>query len=252
MPPAGLDASPASRRTLPLVFWLLVVRETLTSRDAGRLVRARLSPNRVRVLGAERLPLAGPVVLAANHYGAAHAFDAIAAIALACEQVRPGVLTELALIMGVRAPRRQSMLARWSRALTGHALDRWGRQLLRIPLDNRQASVWALRRWRDVAAQRPTLVFPEGRASTRMGEVRSGSGRWLATLAAPTLPVGVWREPTGDWVVSIGQPIGWARDPELHDLQVGLNIANQLPRALAGNWHARLGRWLGASRADFG
>jgi hypothetical protein len=102
--------------------------------------------------------------------------------------------------------------------------------------------VTALREWRRRVEKHPALVFPEGVARGQLGDIRLGAGRWLAKLPAPTLPVAAWQ--VGEaWTVIVGEPIQWSNRADLHDLQLGLAMAELLPPELAPQWQDLLGRW---------
>jgi 1-acyl-sn-glycerol-3-phosphate acyltransferase len=128
------------------------------------------------------------------------------------------------------------------RAVHGAAMRRWDRHLLRVPWQNATASTIALRAWRQTAATRPLLVFPEGRLSVDLEPVRPGAGAWLARGSAPVVPVGVWWD--GDaWRVRIGPPIAWSARDDLRDAQLQLSLAAVLPPALTQRWAPALAAW---------
>ncbi len=91
-------------------------------------------------------------------------------------------------------------------------------------------------------------MFPEegARASRALfADIRPGAGRWLASLAVPVVPVGVFRSDEG-WRVAFGPPVRWSSRAELRDVQLGLAIASLLPPDLAPRWLPLLERWRAA------
>lgn len=244
-PPAARPAR--SRRIL---FWACFLWQTLRRRRLARLVRLRLGGSAVRAHGLEHLPASGVFTLAANHNGAGHVLDTIAAILAASGCARPDLADRFLLIVGHRPPGRArpapaTRLARWLPRLV---YRRWARHALRIPLGNERASVAFLRAWRRQAGRQPCLVFPEGRAGSHLAAIRPGAGRWLAALGVPVLPVGAWQR-AGEWQVRVGPPIRWSHRAGLRDAQVGLAIAALLPTDLAPGWEPALAAWRRAHAA---
>jgi 1-acyl-sn-glycerol-3-phosphate acyltransferase len=235
-------------------FWAAFVQETLGRRRLARLVRLRLvRAGPVHAHGLLHLPASGAFTLAANHNGERRSLDTIAAVLAAANRARPDLAPRYLLIVGRRAPGRRSsaLVARLCRRLLLYVYARWTRHVLRIPLGNRQPSISSLRRWRDRAGRQPCLVFPEGRAYAALGAMRPGSGRWLAALGVPIVPVAVWYQ-EGVWQVRFGAPIRWSRRHDLRDMQLGLNIAALLPAHLAPGWAAALTAWRDAHMAEAG
>jgi hypothetical protein len=188
-----------------------VIGETLTGRRLARLARLRLPPGQPGVvLGRERLPRAGPFVLALNHYHARHTLDVLAAAARAATASRPDLADQFLIVAGRRAgpaaPRHP--IARLVRWLSERGRRRWAAHLLRLPWRNDGPSIGELRAWR-----------------RRLAE-----------------PVAVWWA-GGVWRVRFGRPIRWSHRADLHDLQIGLAIADLLPDDLADRWRPTLRRW---------
>jgi hypothetical protein len=227
-------------------FWLTLLVETFTGRQVGRVAHRRLGPGQPSgVSGQHWLPETGRFVLAINHGPPGRSLDILAAAILASARSDPG-LTERWLFITGRRPTRPAQglmpltsLGRW---LVQGGLAHWESRRLVLPLDTSRPSIQALRRWRRELTGRPVLVLPEGRASLTLGPVRPGAGRWLASLAVPTIPAAVWWEASG-WQVAFGPPLHWAARPALHDLQLGLALATLLPPALAPDWQPTLARW---------
>ena len=115
------------------------------------------------------------------------------------------------------------------------------RYAVRVPLRNLTPSPVGLRDW--AARGQPIFVFPEGKSRLRLGAVRSGAGRWLASLDAPTLPVGVWWVRGEGWHIRFGSTIRWPTKRYLQDTQLALKLADLLPSDLAPDWQADLARW---------
>jgi hypothetical protein len=231
-----------------LRFWALLVLETLTRRDLARLARTRLGLGQPAVVtGLDHLPRLGTFVLAVNHYDRGLTLDVAAAVLLAAGRARPEVGCQLMIVSGQRArpPARGWLRFHPGLALVDYWHRRWAGHLLRLPWRNRAPSIAALRAWRQRLARQPALVFPEAQASLRFGTIRPGAGRWLGTLAEPTVPVGVWWQ-AGGWQVRFGPPLRWSHRPELHDYQLGLMMAALLPADLAGAWRDDLCRWRAA------
>jgi hypothetical protein len=168
--------------------------------------------------------------------------------------MRPDLAGRYLLVAGVRerGPNARPPLDRAWRELVALAFRRWQGNAIRIPLGNDRTSVAQLRGWRRRAAWQPALVFPEGRARRRFGRVRPGSGRWLASLGAPVVPAGVWREADGGWRVRFGAAVSWSHRPDLRDLQLGLAIAGLLPAELAPDWQPALAAWHAAHQPAAG
>lgn len=231
-----------------LIFWAGFTFETFTRRRLSRVVKWRLGEARLEVKGLENLPEGAGFVLAANHYHGWPAFDVVGAVFAAASRGRPDVADRLAIIVGRRERVRQGkppIPARLTRRLLNFAYQRWSANVERLPLGNQRASIQTLREWRSRARQQPTLVFPEGKARLQFGLVRPGAGRWCARLGVPVVPVGVWYY-EGGWQVRIGKPIEWARRAELHDVQLGLAIADLLPPEIAPRWQNGLAQWRAA------
>jgi 1-acyl-sn-glycerol-3-phosphate acyltransferase len=229
-----------------VLFWLVFAVTTLTNRRLSWLVKARrIGENPVLVEGLENIPEPGVFTLAVNHYKGSRTIDVIAAIYDAINRTRPELRDEYLLVVGHRRRKRTNptpILTRIIRRMYDLNYRVWQKNALRIALGNDRASIRALREWRGRAKTQPTLVFPEGKSNLEFVKVREGSGRWLESLNVPVLPVAVWWE-KGYWQVRFGPPVRWSERPELHDLQLGLNIARLLPLELAPLWQDRLQQW---------
>jgi 1-acyl-sn-glycerol-3-phosphate acyltransferase len=229
-----------------LRFWSALIGETLTGRDVVRLARLRLQPGQPAVVeGRARLPRDGGFVLAINHFQSRRTLDVLAAVVLAVAASRPDLAERCVIVVGRRADRPRATrhpIARFLRRLNAFVRRRWTPHLLPIPWRNDTPSIGALRAWRRRLSEQPALVFPEGEPNLCFGQIRPGAGRWLATLPAPTLPVAVWWA-DGAWRVRFGGPVRWSHRAELHDLQIGLAIADLLPDDLTGGWRGNLARW---------
>jgi 1-acyl-sn-glycerol-3-phosphate acyltransferase len=225
--------------------------ETVGRRRLGPVTRRRLAfmpPPQVE--GLNVLPRTGVFVLAVNHGKGSRALDGIAAVLVAANRARPELANRYLLVAGQRRRdyRELPRLGRLVRRLVVWTFRRWERNVMRIPLGNSRASISSLRQWRRRVRRQPTLVFPEGRGSRTFEAIRPGSGRWLATIGTPVLPVGVWWEAEHPRV-RFGAPIAWAARSDLHDAQLGLAIADLLPTAHAPAWEPALRRWRAAHDA---
>lgn len=232
----------------PLSFWMVLARETLTSRNIVCLSNEMADP--FDCIGLENIPAEGTFALAVNHSDVRWTPRLLASLHLATQARRPDLAKEWLVIVGNRAPRleRFNRAQRWIalkiRGVFDRIFRRWNYNCLRIPLGNERASLKALREWRARAKEQPSIVFPEGRASATFKEVRPGSGRWLANLGVPVIPVAAWWDESRDeWVFDFGEPIEWADRSNLHDLQLGLAIAEALPPQDAPDWQEALTRW---------
>ncbi|HEX2913074.1 MAG TPA: 1-acyl-sn-glycerol-3-phosphate acyltransferase [Chloroflexia bacterium] len=228
-----------------LYFWFGFLLETLTKRRLARLVKLRLGKTPLSPpQGLEKLPATGTFVLAANHFSGWPVIDVIPAILTAANRQRPDLADDYLIIVGRREPRRSNppLPARLSRKVINFAFARWSKNVIRLPLDNRQVSIKFLREWRTRVQKQPVLVFPEGKARLEFGPVRAGVGRWFSNLDVPVVPVGIWWH-ENTWHVRIGPAIEWSSRNELHDFQLGLAIANLLPPELATRWQKALNEW---------
>lgn len=228
-----------------LCFWARAAFETIARRRLSRLVRGRLAARTLDASGVDAVPRTGTFVLAVNHYHAGRTLDVIAAVLSAAGRARPEVCDECVIVVGQRALRRGSWWARAMRWIAQAPLRRWSRNIVRVPMGNGAPLVTALREWRRRAEAHPALVFPEGVARGELGSIRPGAGRWLARMPTPTLPVAAWQ--VGEtWRVIVGEPIRWANRADLHDVQLGLAIAELLPPELCPQWRELLARWRAA------
>ncbi len=228
-----------------LLFWLGFVIETFTRRRLSQLVRLRLGRAQLELTGLANLPPTGNFVLAVNHYNGWPTLDVIAAVYAAANRVRPDQADRYAIIVGRRERTRTTpppLPARLIRRVINLAFQRWEANAARLPLGNRRSSIQTLREWRTRVKRQPTLVFPEGKARLQFGLVRSGAGRWLGAVGVPVVPVSIWWYAQA-WHIRFGPPINWSHRPELHDIQLGLTLANLLPPELAPTWQDSLARW---------
>lgn len=231
-----------------LIFIVSLLGATLFHRSAASLARLfeRLF-GKVNDAGAELIPESGSFTLAVNHFHGAWTPFVAAAVLAAVGRQRPEVIDDTAIVIGKRNDdgKKRVFIVRWIRGVVLWVLEKWQHNILRIPLGNKNVSAGsleALRTWKRVAKERPTLVFPEGLASVTFERVRPGAGVFARTLGVPCVPCAVWWH-QGKWHVKFGAPILWAENQELSDLQVGLSIARLLPADLAPNWRDALARW---------
>jgi hypothetical protein len=226
-----------------------MVKETVTERRLSRLVTMRLGHDvGVRCTGDTYLPHTGSYVLAVNHCRSGPTLDVVAAVLMALERARPGIVDTMLLVSGRRIRgrlHRRFPPTRLVSLAVNYAFRRWERNATRIPLGNTTTSIRALRAWKSRAQRQPVLVFPEGKARVQFGALRPGAGRWLASLGRPTLPVGIWWQ-QNTWHVEIGAPLVWSHRRELHDVQLGLAMAALLPEEQAPFWEEPLARWRAA------
>ncbi len=231
-----------------LLLWLKLTWQTFTSCDLLPLSR-EMSDSYI-ISGLEYLPPAGVFTLAANHTTSRWLPRLLAALHQATLLKRPELAADWIVIVGYRNPRlaRKGQLARFIvsqvRRITGWIFKRWEHNILRVPMASDRASIEALRDWKNRASRQPTIVFPEGRGTRTFEDVRPGSGRWLANLNVPVLPVSAWWEPAEKrWQIVIGPAIEWSQQNRLHDLQIGLEIAAGLPASEAPAWQEALHNW---------
>lgn len=199
---------------------------------------------KVNAGGVEQIPEKGSFTLAVNHFHGAWTPFVSAAVLAAVKRRRPDVVDDVAMIVGQREDKNKKrfFVARWIRGIVMWVLDRWKHNVLRIALGNKTVAIDSLRTWKRVAKERPTFVFPEGLASITFEKVRPGAGQFARALDVPCIPCAVWYH-QGQWHVEFGEPIEWAPNSELSDLQVGLSIARLLPGDLAPKWRDLLARW---------
>lgn len=223
--------------------WLKLILVTLTTLKFSHLLKlGAFSRGVVSVEGLEHIPVGVPYTLAVNHFGGAGTTRVLGYTLKALSMKDPQAVDKLVVITGRRSSMDSpgNMIKRSVRWLVNWGFARWSDNVLRISLDEEQ-SIKALRSWRKVAATRPTLVFPEGKARLNFGALRPGSGLWLRNLNVPVVPVAVFVE-DGKWRVSFSKPIKWCKDMELSDAQLGLAIARMLPGALTPVWNKALAR----------
>jgi hypothetical protein len=230
-----------------IVFWTGFATETLLSHNLSRLVTLRLSRGpHLDVVGINHLPQNGVFMLAVNHFEGHLTLDNIAAVLAATKLKRPDLQNEFFIVTGegTRTPTNgiSRLIVNILRFLIDRIYQQWRRHVIRIAADSQPSSVKSLREWRNRANQQPGLVFPEGAARLQFGAVRPNAGRWLGTLPIPIVPVGVWWYKE-KWHINFGRPIKWSQRSDLHDLQLGLAIAQLLPIDLAIYWQEDLQRW---------
>lgn len=228
-----------------LYSWICLLLVTFTTLRFSHLLKMgafTADKGSVRVEGLEALP-DGSFALAVNHFGGAGTLRVLA-VTLRALAARDAVLADrLVVVTGQRASKGKpaSWLKRRLRALVNWGFQRWADNVLRISLDEEKQSIQALRQWKKVAGDRPTLVFPEGKARLRFGELREGSGLWLRNLKVPVVPCAVfWQD--GIWTVRFAPPLKWTEDQSLSDVQLGMSIARLLPAPLTPLWNRALGR----------
>jgi 1-acyl-sn-glycerol-3-phosphate acyltransferase len=132
---------------------------------------------RIRVAGSERVPAAGPAILACNHVSA---LDGLA----------------LAFVTGKHARRMTRFLVAaefFEKATVG-----WGLRLYRqIPLDRGKADAGALdEAVETIRSGAVAGIFPEGKVNADpeggLQRGRRGVGRIALATGAPVVPVGIW------------------------------------------------------------
>ncbi len=236
-------ASRTPFRKLAFIVGLLVA--TVFHRSAGFMARVyERFFGKVDVVGAELIPQTGSFTLAVNHFHGSWTPFVVAAVLAAVRRGRPEVVDDIAIVIGQRADngKKRFFIARWIRAVVLWVLEKWKHNIVNIPLGNTTVSIDSLRTWKRVAKERPTLVFPEGLANVTFERVRPNAGVFARSLNVPCVPCAVWCY-QGRWYVQFGEPILWAENPELSDLQVGLSIARLLPADLTPKWQGLLDRW---------
>jgi len=229
------------------VFWAGFAFETLRGHSLARLASGRLGKRmQLEITGLKNLPQIGTFMLAVNHFEGQLTPDSIAVVLSATNLKRPDLQNEYFIVTGERMRTPPNGISRLIMSILRLLIDRiyqqWRKHLIRISADSQLASVKSLREWRNRANQQPGLVFPEGVAGLQFGAIRPNAGRWLGTFSIPTVPVGVWWYEE-KWHVSFGQPIVWSHRSNLHDLQLGLMMAQLLPVDLTSHWQEDLSRW---------
>ena len=234
-----------------LWFWLILAWQTFTRRDL-RPLSWEMHDNYVAE-GLHFLPEQGVFTLAVNHTMRRWTPRVLATIHQATLEKRPDLAAEWLVVVGYKEAnlKGKPVWARWIvlrlRRIYTWIYKRWSYNALRLPMGNDRSSVQALREWKTRAFKQPAVVFPEGRGYATFREVRPGSGRWLATLGVPVLPVSIWWESAEKrWHIVFGPPVEWSVDARLHDLQIGLEIAFGLPPAEAPAWQEALAEWQSA------
>jgi len=233
-----------------LGFWCHVALETALGRRLSRVLERRRAGRVLRATGSEHVPRAGNVVFCVNHYHAGLTLDVISATLLAADERRPRTSDACALVVGNRVRAGASWRSRVARGMAAWFFRRWEQNILRVRThtSDAPAGIGELRTWRRRTREAPTLVFPEGAANGALGSMRPGVGRWLRGLGVPAVPVAVWWG--GDrWNVAFGAPLVWSGRRDLLDLQLGLAMAELLPRELAPTWSGVLEQWRAAHAA---
>ena len=253
---AGSKRNRTEVGTPRLRFWVLLVWQTLSKRDL--LPLSREMQDAYVVTGLEHIPEKGVFSLAVNHTLKRWTPRLLATIHQASLEKRPDLAGEWLVIVGYRETRLEgrSVVARWLipriRRFHQWIYQRWQYNVIRLPMFNERSSIQSLREWKERAKRQPTMVFPEGRGAKTFEEIRPGAGRWLSVIGVPVLPVSIWwdRENKG-WQIIIGPPIEWSENPQLHDLQLGLEIAAGLPPDEAPLWQEHLVCWQAATSELF-
>lgn len=229
-------------------FWLQLGWQTFGRRDI--LALCDLMRDKYQVRGLEFVPADGVFTLAVNHTLVRWTPHLLSTIHQAVQARRPDLARDWLVIVGYREADLQKVnpvvryLIPKIRRVHTWIFQRWSHNVLRLPTGNERVSLEALRSWKNRAQLQPTLVFPEGRGRDKFGPIRPGAGRWLAKLAVPVLPVSVWWDDEAQlWQLIFGPPIEWSANPQLHDLQIGLEIAEWLPPELAPEWQDFLRLW---------
>lgn len=245
-------AEPRPDRGAPgLRFWLILFWQTFRQRDILPLSRAMLDPYQAQ--GLENIPADGVFTLAVNHTNRRWLPHLMASVHQATIEKRPELAREWLVIVGFRRAKIEGRPA-WQRGLIltirrffDQMWERWSYNSIRLPMADRDkdsVKLDALRQWRQRSKNQPSIVFPEGRAAPLFENIRPGAGRWLAGLDVPVLPVSAWwEEDQARWQIVFGPAIRWSKNPRLHDLQVGLEIAYALPPEQAPEWQADLDAW---------
>lgn len=229
-------------------FWWLLVWQTFSKRDL--LPLSREIRDAYIVNGLEHIPEEGVFSLAVNHTLARWTPRLLATVHHSTLEKRPDLARDWLVIIGYRRAKLEgrSKTSRWLithiRRLHDWIYQCWKYNAMRLPIYNERSSIQSLREWKERAHEQPTLVFPEGRGARTFEEIRPGAGRWLSGIGVPILPVSMWWDIESDgWQIIIGPPIEWSESPELHDLQLGLEIAAGLPPAEAPLWQEHLTCW---------
>lgn len=237
-----------ARISLPVFVWgwLCLIACTIFARRISHVLPGFTAGGAIcKVEGLDKLPRQGSFVLALNHFGGAGTLRVIAQALQSLSSVRPDAVDEVVIITGRRASNDAvtSFFRQLMRRLINWGFQRWSANVVRLSLDEGKMSTTSLRRWRKLASEKPSLVFPEGRAQLHFGQVRSGAGLFLRSIApvAPVIPVAVFCR-DGLWTVRFGKPIVWCDRLDLSDAQVGLSIASLLPAELTPLWNRALKR----------
>lgn len=225
-----------------VLFWIAFAIVTLTTRRISKVARSERR-GKLIASGLENLPAEGSFVLASNHFKSGRMLEPPLAVMRALLPARESQVDNMLFVVGQRDRKPPgNIIARSVKAVVEFVFRRWSRHIVRIPLGNAQMSIKSLREWRDRAERQVTFVFPEGWARKEFAAIRPGAGQWLRAFAKPVVPVGMWLD--GEtWHVSFGKPIKWSQRAELHDVQLGLSIAQLLPAAVAPDWQDILRRW---------
>lgn len=242
---SSLPAEFKRKTTFAADWWPAIAGTLFGAQKLSRFVALWAAGNDpVVVEGEPELPQGSPFVLAANHVsGVGHITSMVAAVLKGLGDAHGSIVDEVAVVAGTRlAPRPGGILQRGWRNIWTWAKARWSYNLIETQMLGEQASAQLMLKWRRKAARQPTLLFPEGVPRPLYGPVRPGSGNWLQSMKQPVLPVAVWWH-GGAWHVRFGKAIRWSEKSELHDLQLGLAIADLMPRQmLSREWLSYLER----------
>lgn len=174
--------------------------------------------HRIKVVGAEHVPMTGPVILAANH-----------------------VSNWDPLIVGGSAPRQLVFLAKASLfkiPLVGLAMRGWGA----TPVERGHSHQASIKQWVAALEQGKALgIFPEGKRNRehtdRMLKLQSGLAMLATKTGAPIVPVAVINSDRlfrsfKQLKVIIGAPIAFQDQPELDRKELYEQINDRITKEI--------------------